>query len=127
MRGERRGFLFHRWFGTNWNPASHTTILLITLALLAIQTLLNITGAKVMGRVAQFGVAVEVVGTFGIALILAIHGFHHSFGFLFSTQGATHAATNAYAIGRPMRIMSTYTTSNGVRFWISTERLAGAR
>src|SRR5438067_5251222 len=90
--------LFHRWFGTNWNPASHTTILLITLALLAIQTLLNITGAKVMGRVAQFGVAVEVVGTFGIALILAIHGFHHSFGFLFSTQGATHAATNAYGV-----------------------------
>src|SRR5881275_789052 len=22
--------LAHRWFGTNWNPASHTTILLIT-------------------------------------------------------------------------------------------------
>ena len=40
---------------------------------------------------------------------------------------AEDAATNAYAIGRPMRIMSTYTTSNGVRFWISTERLAGAR
>jgi amino acid transporter len=90
--------LSHRWFGTNWDPTSHTTILLITLALLAIQTVLNITGAKVMGRVAQFGVAVEVVGTFGIALILAIHGFHHGLGFLFSTQGATHAATNAYGV-----------------------------
>src|SRR5207237_3601189 len=90
--------LFHRWFGTNWNPASHTTILLITLALLAIQTLLNITGAKVMGRVAQFGVAVEVVGTFGIALTLAIHGFHHSFGFLFSTQGVTHPSSNVYGV-----------------------------
>src|SRR5579884_1366501 len=30
--------LFHNWFGTNWNPASHTTILLITIVLLAIQT-----------------------------------------------------------------------------------------
>ena len=31
---------------------------------------LNITGAKVMGQVAQFGVYVEIVGTVGIALIL---------------------------------------------------------
>ena len=75
-------------------PANHVTILLITLGLLAIQTILNITGARVMGRVAQFGVYVEIVGTFGIALILAIHGFHHGLGFLFNTQGAQHAATN---------------------------------
>ena len=75
--------LAHNWFGTNWNPAHHSTILVITLVLLAIQTTLNITGARVMGRVAQFGVGVEVVGTFGIALILALHGFHHGLGFLF--------------------------------------------
>ena len=90
--------LAHRWFGTNWNPAAHTTVLVITLVLLAIQTTLNITGAKVMGRVAQFGVGVEIVGTFGIALILAIHGFHHGLGFLFSTQGATHASSNVYGV-----------------------------
>jgi amino acid transporter len=91
--------LAHNWFGTNWNPASHSTILIITLVLLGIQTTLNITGAKVMGRVAQFGVGVEILGTLGIALILAIHGFHHSLGFLFSTQGATHASTNVYGVG----------------------------
>ena len=91
--------LAHNWFGWNWDPTNHTTILLITLVLLAIQTTLNITGAKVLGRVAQFGVGVEILGTFGIALILAIHGFHHGLGFLFSTQGATHASTNAYGIG----------------------------
>ena len=54
--------LAHNWFGTNWDPTNHTTILLITLVLLAIQTTLNITGARVMGRVAQFGVGVEVLG-----------------------------------------------------------------
>jgi amino acid transporter len=91
--------LSHNWFGTNWNPADHTTILVITLVLLAIQTILNITGAHVMGRVAQFGVGVEILGTFGIAIILAIHGFHHGLSFLFSTQGATHAATNVYGVG----------------------------
>ncbi|HET6505299.1 MAG TPA: amino acid permease [Baekduia sp.] len=86
--------LTHNWFGWNLNPASHGTILVITLILLSIQTTLNITGARVMGRVAQFGVYVEVLGTFGIALILLIHGFHHDLGFLFSTQGVEHAASN---------------------------------
>jgi amino acid transporter len=90
--------LTHNWFGWNLNPAKHTTILVITVILLAIQTTLNITGARVMGRVAQFGVYVEIVGTLGIAIILAIHGFHHGLGFLFSTQDAQHAAHNALAL-----------------------------
>src|SRR5205085_4182732 len=55
-------------------------------------------GAKIMGRVAQLGVGVEIVGTFGIAIILAIHGFHHSLGFLFSTQGVQHASNNVYGV-----------------------------
>jgi amino acid transporter len=91
--------LSHNWFGTNWNPADHTTILVITLVLLLIQTTLNITGARVMGRIAIFGVGVEILGTFGIAIILAIHGFHHGLGFFFTTQGATHASTNVYGVG----------------------------
>ena len=65
---------------------------------MAIQTVLNITGARVMGRVAQFGVYVEIVGTLGIAIILAIDGFHHGLGFLFSTQGAQNAGTNALGL-----------------------------
>jgi len=44
--------------------------------------------------VAQFGVYVEIVGTFGIALILLLHGFHHDLGFLFSTQGVENADAN---------------------------------
>src|SRR3954452_15731183 len=86
--------LTHNWFGWSLDPTDHFTILWITVLLLLIQTILNITGAKVMGRVAQFGVYVEVLGTFGIAVILAIHGFHHGFGYLFTTQGVQHAATN---------------------------------
>src|SRR3954454_6183724 len=86
--------LTHNWFGWDLDATSHGTILVVTLILLAIQTTLNITGARVMGRVAQFGVYVEILGTFGIALILLIHGFHHGLGFLFSTQGVEHAATN---------------------------------
>ena len=92
--------LLHNWFGNSWlgtlDPTGHGTILVITLILLAIQSVVNITGAKIMADVAKFGVYVEIVGTLGIALILAIHGFHHGLGFLFSTQGAQHKATNGF-------------------------------
>src|SRR6516164_1520675 len=90
--------LTHNWFGWNLNPLAHGTILWITLLLLSIQTVLNITGAKVMGNVAKVGVYVEFMGTFGIALILLINGFHHGLGFLFSNQGVTHAATNPFGL-----------------------------
>jgi amino acid transporter len=86
--------LLQNWFGWKFNPASHLVILVITLILLLVQSALNITGARVMGRVAQFGVYVEILGTVGIAIVLAIHGFHHSLGFLTSTQGVQHAAGN---------------------------------
>ena len=86
--------LMQNWFNWRLNPTSHVVILLVTIVLLAIQTTLNITGAKVMGRVAQIGVYVEILGTVGIAIVLAIHGFHHGLGYLFTSQGVQHAATN---------------------------------
>ena len=86
--------LAHNWFDTDWDPTNHTTILIITIILLAIQTTLNITGVKVMGLVARLGVFVEIVGTLGIAIILAIHGFNHGLGFLFSTENVQNAASN---------------------------------
>src|ERR1700685_862853 len=90
--------LMHNWFNWNFNPTSHVTILIVVLVLLAIQSTLNITGAKVMGQVAQFGVYVEILGTLGIAIVLAIHGFHHNVGYLFSTQGAQNVKTNALGL-----------------------------
>lgn len=86
--------LLQNWFGWKLDPNSHGVILSVTVVLLVIQTILNVTGARVMGRVAQFGVYVELVGTFGIAIILGIHGFHHGLGFLFSTQNVQVAAHN---------------------------------
>ena len=86
--------LGHDLFHWNFNPSSHGTILLVTLALLAIQTTLNTIGAKIMGRVAQLGVYVEILGTFGIAIVLAIHGFHHGFGFLTTTANVQHVKSN---------------------------------
>jgi len=87
--------LMHNWFGWNINPAKHLTVLLVTVVLLALQTFLNITGTRVMAQVARIGVYVELVGTFGIAIVLGINGFHHGFGYLFSSQGAQYVHTNA--------------------------------
>ena len=81
-------------FGWNFNPASHMVILTVTLSLLAVQTTLNTIGAKIMGRVAQLGVYVEILGTLGVAVVLGIHGFHHGPGFLTSTQNVQHASAN---------------------------------
>ena len=90
--------LFHNWFGTNWDPTSHSTIFFITLILLAIQTSANIVGARVMGRIARYGTFVETFGTFGIAIILAIAGFHHGFSYLFKTSNVQHAGSNPFGV-----------------------------
>jgi amino acid transporter len=83
---------------TSIDPTKHSTILLVTLLLLAVQTTINVIGAKAMGNVARLGTYVEVVGTFGIALILGIAGFHHGLGFLFSSKGAEHASSNTLGV-----------------------------
>lgn len=88
--------LTHNWFGWNLDPTGHGTILVITLILLAVQSTVNITGARIMADVAKIGVYVEILGTLGIAIILAIHGFHHGLGFLFSSQGVQHHASNPF-------------------------------
>jgi amino acid transporter len=86
--------LMQNWFNWRLVPTNHVTILLITVILLIIQTALNITGAAVMGRVAKFGVYVEIIGTIGIAVVLGIHGFHHGLGYLFSTDNVQQVKTN---------------------------------
>lgn len=90
--------ILNSWFKLHLDPSKNTTILLLTITLLAIQTILNITGAKMMGRVASIGSYVEIFGTFGIALILAAAGFNHGFGFLFTTQGAENLKTNSLQV-----------------------------
>ena len=91
--------LCNNWFGTHIDPTNNTTILVITLLLLLLQTTVNIIGARAMGRVAIFGTFVETAGTFGIAIILGVAGFHHHLSFLFSTHGAERAATNPLGVG----------------------------
>jgi amino acid transporter len=90
--------LFNNWFGTTFNGTSPNTILVVTLILIALQTVFNVFGVKLLGRVSVIGVWVEVLGTFGIAILLGVKGFHHGLGYLFTTQGTEHVATNPYGV-----------------------------
>jgi len=78
--------LLNSLFGTKFSTTAPNTILGFTLVLLALQTIFNIVGVRLLGLISKIGTYVEIIGTFGIAILLAIVGFHHGFGFTFSTQ-----------------------------------------
>jgi amino acid transporter len=86
--------LSNAWFGTHLDPANHTVIFGIAGAIIVFSAILNGIGARIMGRVARFGVYVESIGTFGVFAALAIFGFHQHLGFIFSTQNVEVAAHN---------------------------------
>lgn len=86
--------LVNTWFGTHLDPANHATIFAIAGGIIVLSTILNTTGAAIMGRVARYGVYVETIGTFGVFLALAMFGFHHGLGFIFSTQHVEFAKSN---------------------------------
>jgi amino acid transporter len=77
--------LANRWFGTRLDPADNVTIFAVTGAVIVISTVLNSTGAKLMGQISRWGVYVETIGTFGVFIALAIAGFHHGVAFTFTT------------------------------------------
>lgn len=82
------------WFGTHFDPANHFAIFAIAGSTIVLSAILNWIGAKIMGRVARYGVYVETIGTFGVFIALAIAGFHHSVSFIFSSQGVEHLKTS---------------------------------
>ncbi len=89
------GPLLNNLFHTSIVPTDPNQIFICTLVLIALQLVFNIVGVNFLGRISQIGVYVELLGTFGIAILLAIAGFHHGLDFLFSTQGAEVASSNA--------------------------------
>jgi amino acid transporter len=86
------------WFKTSLNPANHVTIFVVVAIVILISAFLNAVGAKFLGYAARLGVYVETIGTFGVFIALAIKGFHHNIGYLFTTQGAQFAKTNAFGV-----------------------------
>jgi amino acid transporter len=86
--------LANSWFGTHFDPASHVIIFVISGTIIVLSALLNAIGAKILGRVARFGVYVESIGTFGVFIALAIYGFHQHLGFIFTSQNVELVKSN---------------------------------
>jgi amino acid transporter len=92
------GPLINNIFHTTINPGDPNQILICTVLLILVQLAFNIGGVNFLGRISQIGVYFEIIGTFGIAILLAITGFHHGFDYLFSSQGAENASTNPLGV-----------------------------
>jgi amino acid transporter len=90
--------LLNKYFGTSFSSTAPNTILVFTLALLAVQTIFNIVGVRLLGFISRIGTYVEILGTFGVAALLGFVGFHHGLGFLFTTQGAQFGKTNPLGV-----------------------------
>ena len=90
--------IINNWFGTHFTAASPNVILVCTIVLIAIQATINIVGVNYTALIARWGVWVEVFGTFGVFVLLAAAGFHHSAGYLNSTSGTTRAAHNPFGV-----------------------------
>jgi len=92
------GPLLNNLFHTNIVPTDPTQIFIFTVVLIAIEFFFNVIGVNFLGRISQIGVYVEILGTFGIALLLAVTGFHHGLDYLFSTEGTESLASNPYGV-----------------------------
>ncbi|MFZ0129094.1 MAG: amino acid permease [Candidatus Dormiibacterota bacterium] len=90
--------LLNNIFHTNFNSTDPNQILIFTVVLIVIQLAFNVGGVNFLGRISQIGVYFEIIGTFGIAIMLAITGFHHGFDYLFTTQGTETATTNPLGV-----------------------------
>jgi amino acid transporter len=90
--------LLNNIFHTNFNSLDPNQILIFTVVLIVIQLAFNVGGVNFLGRISQIGVYFEIIGTFGIAIMLAITGFHHGFDYLFTSQGTETAATNPLGV-----------------------------
>jgi amino acid transporter len=91
--------LINNWFGTSFSISSPNVIFVCTVVLIAIQAAINIIGVNYTALIARWGVWVEVLGTFGVFVLLGVAGFHHSGGFLNRTLGTTRASTNPFGVG----------------------------
>ena len=90
--------LINNWFGTSFTPGDPNIIFVCTIVLIAVQATINILGVRYTALIARWGVWVEVLGTFGVFVLLAVEGFHHPAGYLNTTAGTTHTAGNPFGV-----------------------------
>jgi amino acid transporter len=68
-------------------PSTPLSTLVLTVALLLVALLLNFSGTRTMARVAQIGLAAELVGVIGVGLYLLLFQRKQPFSVFFDTMG----------------------------------------
>lgn len=87
-------------FGTKEEPsvsASPVQRLIITLVVLAISLLFNLTGTKTLARISQIGLACELGGIVLVGLWLLAFNRHQPFSVFLHTMGAGHTGPYIFA------------------------------
>ena len=74
--------------GVNQTPLITTTI---ALALVALSTLVNLAGTKLLARVAMFGFVCEIIGAIVVGTYLLVFERHQPFGVVFNTFGISQS------------------------------------
>ncbi len=79
-----------------FRPSVHTTIL-CALVMLALATVINLTGTKMLGYFAIFGFSAELIGALVVGAWLLLTQRHHGLGVLFHSFGAQGDHSFVYA------------------------------
>jgi amino acid transporter len=74
--------------------SSQNLTIIIAIALIAIVTLINFGGTKLLGQVAFFGFVAEIVGAVIVGLVLLVNHREQSFGVVFDTSFVTGGGTS---------------------------------
>jgi amino acid transporter len=75
---------FAQLLGYQLTPLNTTTI---AIAMIVVSTLLNVSGTRLLARVAMFGFICELIGAIIVGCYLLFFGRHHPFSTLFDTFG----------------------------------------
>ncbi|EFG79251.1 amino acid permease [Mycobacterium parascrofulaceum ATCC BAA-614] len=79
-----------------FKPSPHATVL-CALIMLALATVINLTGTKILGYFAIFGFSAELIGAIVVGVWLLCTQRHHNLGVLFHSFGAEGKHSYTYA------------------------------
>ena len=71
-------------------PATTTTV---ALCMIALATVCNVSGTRLLARVAMFGFVCELIGAIAVGAWLLLFARHHPFSALFDTFGVSHGGS----------------------------------
>ena len=76
--------------GFTAEPATTTTV---ALCMIALATVCNVSGTRLLARVAMFGFVCELIGAIAVGAWLLLFHRHHPFSALFDTFGVSHGGS----------------------------------